>query len=227
MKKVLVIAAHPDDEILGCGGVMAKLASEGCTVEVVIAAEGITSRSSGKDNVDANAAVCELRRQCERANALLGVKKVYFLDFPDNKMDTIPMLDIVQRIESQIEYSKPDLIFTHHPSDLNIDHKILHNAVITATRPLPGQNVKEIYFFEVMSASGWHFGIQDTFRSQVFFDITSFLSLKLKALEVYKGEMREFPHARSLKAVEAQAVFRGGLAGQGAAEAFEVGRLLK
>ncbi len=223
MKKVVVLAAHPDDEILGCGGTIAKLAKDGCHVTVIIAAEGITSRAKGKNND-----VKRLHKICKEANLALGVKDVVFLGFPDNRMDSVDFLDIVQTIEGHLAKIQPTVIFTHHLSDLNIDHRICNQAVITACRPLPNSKIKEIYFFEVPSSTDWNFSgnVTHGFRPNYFVDITDDLKQKIAALKKYTSEMREFPHARSLEGCEYLAKWRGSTVGLHAAEAFETGRII-
>lgn len=224
-KNVLVIAAHPDDEILGCGGTMAKLAQQGHNVFVVIAAEGIMSRSvSGQQMKEME----HLHQVCKSANLALGVKEVEFLRFPDNRMDSVDFLDVTKMLEYCAARYKPNIIFSHHINDLNIDHRICHLATLTAGRPLPGSDVEQIYFYEVPSASDWIFSGSSRvgFVPNHFVDIHEQLQLKLDALAKYETEMRPFPHARSIKACEHLARWRGAMVGVEAAEAFEVGRTL-
>ena len=148
MKKILVVAAHPDDEVLGCGGTIAKHISEGDEVHTLFIADGVKSRTKRVKNdfEDRNKA-------CNLAQSFLRIKSTNFLEFPDNKLDSIPLLNIIQKIESIIEKIRPKIVYTHHHGDLNIDHKITHNATLTACRPLPDSSVKEIYGFEVISST--------------------------------------------------------------------------
>ncbi len=152
--KLLVIVAHPDDEVLGCGGTIARLASEGQEVYCLILGEGITSRYDQRDTVVEDG-LKQLKLEAEQAAKILGIKKAFFKNYPDNRFDTIPLLTIVKAIEEIKREIEPDIIYTHHQGDLNIDHQITFKAVLTACRPMKGQTVKEIYSFEVPSSTEW------------------------------------------------------------------------
>ncbi|MHC4213523.1 MAG: PIG-L deacetylase family protein, partial [Planctomycetota bacterium] len=167
----------------------------------------------------------KLKKQASAANKMIGVKGVFFEDFPDNMFDTVALLDIVKAIERIKEKIKPDIVFTHHAGDLNIDHQITYKTVITATRPLPGETVREIYSFEVLSSTEWNYPL--SFSPNVFFDISETIKVKLQALEHYKSEMREYPHPRSLEAVELNAKSWGVKTGPKFSEAFECVRIIK
>lgn len=224
---VLVIAAHPDDEVLGCGGTMARLAREGHTVYVAILGEGITSRFQERDAAD-SALLEELHSHCPEAMAILGVEEPFLYSLPDNRFDTLPLLDVVKIVEELIEKTLPEVIYTHHGSDLNVDHQVVHRAVLTATRPIGEGAVREVYTFEVLSSSEWGFHHSaDRFRPQVFTDVSETLDLKCAAMEVYESEARDFPHPRSPEAIRALAKRRGSTAGFAAAEAFELVRALR
>jgi LmbE family N-acetylglucosaminyl deacetylase len=224
--KTLVLAAHPDDEILGCGGTIARLRKAGEEVRVVILGEGVTSRQGAPSDVDRE--LRELRAAAIAANAAVGVSDLHFEGLPDNKFDSLPLLDVVKRIERHVEEFHPVRIFTHSASDLNIDHKILHLAALTASRPLPGQSVRELFFFEVRSSTEWNFSDGGAaFQPRSYWDISGTLADKQKALKAYQSEMRPWPHSRSLEAVEALARHRGAEAGVDAAEAFVVGRITR
>jgi LmbE family N-acetylglucosaminyl deacetylase len=226
MKNILCIAAHPDDEILGFGATLAKHAEKGDAVYVVIAAEGITSRDTQR-NTDVKSDEFKKLYECtEKANKILGVKKVQFLAMPDNRMDSLDLLDIVKKVEEVIKQIQPSVVYTHFQGDLNVDHQILNRAVLTACRPQPGYVVKEIYAGEVPSATHWN-PSAPAFNPNCFVNVESTLAKKLEALRIYESEMRAFPHARSLKGVEALAHWRGSQSGSPAAEAFEILRLLK
>ena len=220
---VLIVAAHPDDEVLGCGGVVARHAAMGERVDTLILAEGATARDEQR-NADGRSAEVEALRQSACAAAkILGARPPQFVGLPDNRMDILSLLDIVKYVEEAVERAKPTLIYTHHGGDLNIDHRITHQAVVTACRSLPGSCIDAIYAFETLSSTEWSTtGTGPGFRPTRFVAIGNTLDRKLKALECYESEMRDFPHARSQKAVEAQAVLRGAVAGVAAAEAFEV-----
>ena len=227
MKKVLCVAAHPDDEILGCGGTLAKHAAAGDVVEVILVAEGLTSRGSKSDSPVSDAQFAELYAAADRANKAVGVQKLHFLGFPDNRMDGCDLLDVVKKIEEIAARLQPEIVYTHFSGDLNVDHQVVNQAVLTACRPLPGSSVREIYAFEVLSATHWNLGTaQANFRSDMYVDIEKFLPSKLKALEAYASEMRSFPHARSMEAVKSLAQLRGSIAGLAAAESFQVLRII-
>lgn len=225
-KNILVIAAHPDDEVLGCGGTIARYADEGSTVSVMILGEGVTSRDAERQRSKRGVELRKLKEQSVNACKILGVNYTSVHDLPDNRFDTVPLLDVVKLIEKEIAERKPEVIFTHSKSDLNIDHEITHRAVLTATRPVAGQPVKELYAFEVPSSTEWAFGSLGLFNPNIFVDIKDYLELKIKAMAAYGGESREFPHPRSPKALEALAGYRGSAAGFMAAEAFEAIRMI-
>jgi N-acetylglucosamine malate deacetylase 1 len=218
-----IIAAHPDDEVLGCGGSMAKWASAGHDVHVLIMAEGATSRDDRRNRKLRHKEISNLAQSAKRARDILGVKSVELLNYPDNRMDSLDILELVKAVEMKLEKLKPDIIVTHHGGDLNVDHRIVHQAVITACRPEPGKSVKQILSFEVVSSTEWQ--SPDDRRSFIpnwYEDISATLSIKLKALEAYESEMRTWPHARSLKAVRHLARWRGASIGCKAAEAFSL-----
>lgn len=227
MKTALVIAAHPDDEVLGCGGTIARLSHEGWKVHVLIVAEGATSRAEMRD-IEANSEELSVLTKCaEEANKILGVTSVKLLSLPDNRMDSIDLLDIVKIVEEYILKYKPSLIFTHHAGDVNIDHKILHDAVIAACRPQPNHSVKKLLFFEVPSSTEWRpasSGIY--FTPNYFYDVSEYISKKMAALSAYQPEIRNFPHPRSVDAVNHLARWRGASVGCEAAEAFMLGRCI-
>jgi len=226
MNNILVIAAHPDDEALGCGGTMPRLAREGNDVYTLILGEGITSRDMERDRTKRENEIAELRKQTEDANKILGVKKVYTYDFPDNRFDTVPLLDIIKTIEKIKGGVKPDIVFTHHLGDLNIDHQITFKAVMAACRPTKDESVKEIYSFEIPSSSEWNAPSSLTyFMPDYFVNINKSLEIKINALKEYETELRDFPHPRSLKAVELNAKYWGVKMGFEAAEAFKTIRI--
>jgi N-acetylglucosamine malate deacetylase 1 len=231
---VLVIAAHPDDEVLGCGGTIARHAAEGDEVHILIMAEGLTSRDQTRDAQARTSELSALAKTAQNVGSYLGAKSVELLSFPDNRMDTLPLLDVVKEVEARLEKIKPEAIYTHHQGDLNIDHQITHRAVVTACRPYPGQTVRTLLFFEVPSSTDWQMAsLNSPFTPDWFVDIsgsdgsTTFLDKKLEALELYQGEMRAFPHARSIEAVKSLAQTRGAGVGLEAAEGFVLGRKLR
>lgn len=221
-KTILVIAAHPDDEVLGCGGTIARHVAEGQVVQVIFMADGVGSR-----NGQGAPAMAERQAAKESALRILGVSSSHSLDFPDNYMDSMPLLDIVQPLEMLIHEIQPCTIYTHHHGDLNVDHRITHQAVMTACRPLPGSAIREILTFEVMSSTEWTNAEQHTFEPNVLVDITDHWSIKLKALESYTLEMRPAPHSRSIEHLDALARHRGACVGMDRAEGFRLIRGLR
>ncbi len=218
---ILVIVAHPDDEALGCGGNIAKHVKNGDKVNVLFLTDGVSARI---DQTKANKK--ERKKAAEKASKTLGIKKTFFKDFPDNKLDELPILEIIKAIEEIVKKIKPKIVYTHHYGDLNIDHKITHSAVMTALRPLPDNSVKEIYTFEVLSSTEWSSQFKETFSPNMFVDINEFFDIKIKALQAYSYEMREFPHARSYENIKALSTYRGSSVGLNKAEAFMVIRLI-
>ena len=225
--KVMVIAAHPDDEILGCGATTARLVKEGHEVTFAILGEGITSRHADRAAADVNQ-LNILRQQAHAAAEKVGVERLVLNQLPDNRLDTVPLLEVVKIVEDLVGQSRPDVIYTHHGGDLNIDHGVVYRAVLTATRPMSGTLVKDIYTFEVASSTDWGFhGIEPSFRPNVFVDVTNTIEAKIAAMECYESEARKFPHPRSPEALRAMAIRWGSVVGCGAAEAFELIRSVR
>ena len=217
---LIIIAAHPDDEVLGCGGAIARYTARGVQAHAIFLADGIAAR----DGMDSEALQ---RRQSAARNAAdcLGIQSVSFGEFPDNRLDTVALLDITKVVEGAIAQHQPDCVLTHHAGDVNIDHQRVHQAVVTACRPQPGHCVKTLLFFEVPSSTEWQPpGSAPAFAPNWFVDISSTLDCKLKALDAYAEELRDFPHPRSREAVEALARWRGATVGSRAAEGFVLGR---
>jgi LmbE family N-acetylglucosaminyl deacetylase len=214
--KVLVVAAHPDDEVLGCGATMARHAAEGDEVHVLICAQGLASRGDVSD-----AEIAALRDAAARAAQALRTHPPRFLGYPDNAMDTVPLLEVVQHVEAVVGELQPDLVYTHHPGDLNVDHQLVTRATVTACRPLPGSGVRGLFGFEVLSSTEWSVpGLAEPFVPSHFVDVTATLERKLEALGCYASEMREFPYPRSIEAVRHLAALRGAASGFARAEAF-------
>lgn len=222
---ILIVAAHPDDEILGCGGVVARLVSEGYCAYTLVLGKGITARFGSMEGYDNQNEIKELREQMYRANEMIGVRKVYVQDLPDNRFDSIPLLDIVKIIEKIKKKVKPDIIFTHYEKDLNIDHHITYKAILAATRPMQDETVKEIFSFEVLSNTEWNYPL--SFSPDTFFDISKTINLKQKAAEEYRSEIKDFPHPRSLKGIELSAKLWGMKTGLKYAEAFKLVRMIR
>lgn len=221
MARVLVVAAHPDDEALGCGGTIARHVAEGDIVSVLFLADGVTSRL-GADEV----AECAIREDSARKSCqVLGAQAPEFLRLPDNRLDSLPLLGIVHAVEQVIARVAPSVIYTHHGGDLNVDHRIAHQAVITACRPVPGNLVRAIYGFETPSSTEWASSASGpVFRPIRFVDITASVERKMQAVSAYEQEIRAFPHIRSHEAIAALVRLRGATVGVPAAEAFVVER---
>ncbi len=224
-KKILIIAAHPDDEILGCGGTMARLVKEGNEVYTLILGEGITSRDDERQREEREPEIARLKKQVQEANAVIGVKEVFTHDFPDNRYDSVPLLEIIKVIEKVKQQVRPEVVFTHYERDLNIDHRVVYGAVVTASRPVVGETVKEIYSFEVLSSTEWNCPLR--YSPDCYFDITGTIDIKLAALEKYRSEIREYPHPRSLKGARLNAEYWGMRTGMNYAEAFKTVRILR
>jgi len=225
--RVLVVAAHPDDEVLGCGGTIAKLSNEGHDIHIMILGEGSTSRSQDRGQADMTL-VEALRENSHQAAKTLGAKEVCLRDLPDNRFDAVPLLEIVKIVEEAVEKLNPEIIYTHHGGDLNIDHTLTHRAVLTATRPIKGQPVREVYAFEIPSSTEWAFQrLEPVFRANVFEDISATLETKINALSHYETETRAFPHPRSPEALRAIARRWGSVVGGEAVEAFELVRSVR
>lgn len=216
----LVVAAHPDDEVLGCGGVIARWKAQGWDVHVLLLSDGESSRP--------DADVTDVRNRAEaanKANAILGTDSVELLDLPDNQLDTLALLDITKHVETRVMRYRPSVLLTHHAGDVNIDHRIVHDAVIAACRPQPRHPIKKLIFFEVPSSTEWRPPSSgEPFVPNLYGNITDTLEKKLEALTAYRKELRDFPHPRSIQAVEALAKWRGACVGVMAAEAFILGR---
>ena len=220
-KSILVVSAHPDDEVLGCGGTIACHAANGDLVQVLIMAEGATSRQDQRDRGQASYELSSLADAAQVAGSILGVVGVELLNLPDNRLDALDRLDLIKKIEERITRHQPEVVYVHHAGDVNIDHRRLHEAVVTACRPTPGQPVRQLLSYEVASSTEWQPpGSGPAFQPNWFVDISSHWSRKRQALEAYSLEMRPWPHARSLEAVEHLARWRGAQVGVEAAEAF-------
>ena len=228
--RILVIAAHPDDEVLGMGGTIRKFVKKGHDLKIVIMATGIFARRSknyqnstkyelSKDTkLSMEKEIVQLRNDTKKAGKILGVSNIEFMDFPDNEIDTVSNLQVTKKIKSLIQEFNPEIVYTHTQHDVNVDHRVLYNATITATRPTPKCKVKQVITFEIPSSTEWQF--PSSFSPNIFVDISKELSSKIKALSVYKNELRAFPHPKSGKAIEIIAKRWGAVCGFSAAEAF-------
>ena len=219
---ILVIAAHPDDEVLGCGGTIARLTKEGAKLYIAILGEGVTSRYKKREAADYKV-VEGLQSRSKDVAKILNAEPPFHYNLPDNRFDTVPLLDIIKTVEKLINRFQPQIVYTHHGGDLNIDHAITHRAVMTATRPVENCPVKEIYAFEVLSSTEWAFGqFKPAFQPNVFVDISATLETKVRAMQIYESEMQPFPHPRSSRGIRSVAERWGTGVGLHAAEAFQL-----
>ena len=224
---ILVVAAHPDDEVLGCGGTIARLAQQGRDVYVAILGEGITSRYENRSEADPKL-VETLHQQSSKVGEMLGAKEVFTYELPDNRFDTVPLIDVVKTIEDLVTRLEPEAVYTQHGGDLNVDHVVVNRATLTATRPLSSCSVKQLYAYQVFSSTDWAFGLfEPHFRPNVFVDIGDTLETKIRAMQLYETEIRPFPHPRSWESLRANAQRWGSVAGCHAAEAFQLIRSLQ
>jgi N-acetylglucosamine malate deacetylase 1 len=222
-KRILVVVAHPDDELLGLGATMNRLITENkCIARAIILGEGITSRSEQRDRDKWEKELKIHRDNIEAARKHIGYESSGIYDLPDNRFDTVALLDIVKIIEKEKAEFKPDVIFTHHGGDTNIDHRRTFDAVITASRPMKAEPVKTIIAFETPSSTEWQaFNYPDYFRPNLFFQVSKKnLNAKISAMESYTFEKRDYPHPRSPKALEILSQRWGVVIGVEYAEAF-------
>lgn len=215
-KSILIVAAHPDDEVIGMGGSICKFSNQSQKVRVLFLSSGVGSRNFQVQSAQ------ERIESAKRALAKLGCSDVFFGDFPDNMFDTIPLLEIVKFIESYVNEYKPDSVFTNYFQDLNIDHRITSEATQVAVRPKPNSSVNALYYFEVNSSTGWQFGTRP-FNPNFFIDVSEYEHVKSSALTEYIAELDEEPGARSMSAVLINAKMHGSFIGFKSAEAFEIG----
>lgn len=219
--KVLVVSAHPDDEILGVGGTIKRHSQEGDEVTTLIAVEGFSMRYSEEQGQ-------RLRDQSRRAASVLGIADVTFGNLPDQKLDTVPLIQVIAEVEKAVKSFRPELIYTHFGGDVNHDHNTLFRAVQVAARPYSAPWVREILAFETPSSTEWAMpALQGSFQPQVFMDITATLDAKIKAFCCYENEVREAPHPRSPSSLRARAQTWGSYVGVGAAEPFQVVRAIR
>lgn len=222
--RILVVAAHPDDELLGVGATIARRVSEGDEAFALILGEGQTSRWGDRGGVPASV-LEELHGDTLAAAEVVGYTGVEFADLPDNRFDGVDLLDVVKEVERAVGALRPDVVYTHDPADLNVDHRVAFRAVLTATRPIGEGCVGEVYSFETLSATEWGFGLMgERFEPSVFVDVEAFMDAKCEAMRRYRSELRGFPHPRSIEGIRALAAVRGATAGLRAAEAFRLVR---
>lgn len=222
---VLVVAAHPDDEVLGAGGAIARHVEAGDAVHVRLLGEGGTSRAPRRR--DSPTGTAEVLENCaKRAAAVLGVASLRGFGLPDNRFDSVDLLDIAKLIEAEVDALAPAVVYTHSNADLNLDHRVTAAAVITATRPMPGTSVDTVLAFEIASSTEWAFGqLGSSFTANYFVELSdTHFDIKRRALDCYADEMRPFPHRRSYDVIEAMSRLAGATVGVQRAEAFELVR---
>lgn len=220
-KNILIIAPHPDDEVLGCGGIIRKLVNEGNKVYVLISSRGSTKLFD-------QCKVENVRLEALEAHKLLGISKTFFLEYPAPELDTVPIADLSRDFSKIIAENNIDVLFLPHRGDIHNDHKVVFNAGLVAARPVGNYTIKEIYCYETLSETEWAapFG-EDAFIPNYFVQIEETYALKVRALACFKSQMREFPNPRSLESIEALAKFRGATVGFHYAEAFMIIRQIK
>jgi LmbE family N-acetylglucosaminyl deacetylase len=225
-ENILIIAAHPDDEVLGLGGTILKKVKKGYKIFVVFLATGIAARYKDpkKEKGKIEREIKKLKKECQKSAAILKIKEMFFLDFPDNRLDTIPKMDITFKLKEILEIIKPQIVYTHHFGDYNWDHQIAFDITLMACRPNVGDHFpKKIYSYEVLSSTERSFQNKvNVFAPNVFEDIKDVIKFKKKAMQCYKSELRKYPHPRSPEAIENLAKKRGNEVGLEFAEAFEL-----
>ncbi len=214
--RYLIIAAHPDDEVLGCGGTAVRLVQEGHSVIPVIVCENATVRYESDK-------ATQLEEWSKKSANILGISEPEFLRLSDQRLDSYSALEMAQLIEKKIFEIKPDVVFTHHGGDINKDHRILFDATLVATRPLPGSSVKSVYTYETISSTEWGFtDYYPKFSPNTFYDISETLTLKINAFMQYESEIKKYPHPRSPEGIEVRAKDWGTRIGLKAAEPFQL-----
>lgn len=229
-KRIMIVAAHPDDELIGLGATMHKLIKEhGAIVHTIILGEGITSRSETRDTEKWKEVLEAHHANMNAAGSHIGFASIHSYNFSDNRFDSHALLDIVKVVEKEKEEFKPDIIFTHNAGDLNVDHRYTFQAVMTATRPMEDEVVKAVICFETNSATEWQYSNHpENFHPNLFMEISDEdLQAKIDALSEYKFEIRDYPHPRSFKALKVLAQYRGYTSGNEMAEAFEIVRMIQ
>ena len=222
--RLLVVAAHPDDEVLGCGGTLAKATHLNAKVKVVFLGEGVSARFDIGDYNNSEFLAQSKQRTNESISALksLGIYEYSFSNRLCCQFDSRPILELVKEIESHFDDFKPNIVLTHNPSEVNIDHQITYRAVETACRPNRNNCPDEVYTFEIPCSGSWTF--DTTFKPNVYVNITPFWDKKINAWKCYEGEARPFPFPRSTEGLKTLAQYRGMASNLELAEAFKLSR---
>lgn len=220
-KKILIIAPHPDDEVLGCGGIIKRYVTEGHDVYVSIVTRGSPKRYSDKR-------ITMGREQALKAHSLLGVKETFFYDFPASELDLTSRADIADALCALITKLRIEIIYIPHRGDINNDHAVVFNAAMVAARPIKDCPVKSIYVYETLSSTEWASTyVNDAFIPDRFIDIEQYFQFKLEAMSCYSGQLKLYPNPRSLESIEALAKYRGSAIGLKRAEAFMTVRTIE
>lgn len=220
-KNILIVAPHPDDEVLGCGGIIAKYSQSGLKVYVLVVTKG-SPKLYSSDKID------NVRKEARSAHAILGVTETIFLDFPAPELDLISLAEISGEISGVIRSLNITDLYIPHRGDIHGDHRVVFNACLVAARPVDNYSVKSIFSYETLSETEWAppFG-DDAFIPSKFTDISGTFSKKLEAMACFKSQIRQFPNPRSVETLTALATFRGASVGFSYAEAFMVVRLIE
>ena len=222
-KNILIVVAHPDDETISMAGTIRKHVNNGDSVKIISMTDGVSARLTSKIEDASNR-----KKSAEKASEILGFSWEAHHNFNDNAMDGYPLIEIIQCIEKIKKKLQPELVYTHSGADLNIDHRVVSNAVLTVFRPEPNEKCKELRLFEVASATDYgNHAVTGSFAPNLFVNISQEWPSKLRALEAYSSEMRNYPHSRSIKGIENLAKLRGNQIGYELAEAFEVLRKIE
>lgn len=217
MRNILIVAPHCDDEILGCGGIMAKYIANGDKVYVAI----VTNGHLGAPELFSKEGTEKVRSEALASHKLLGVTQTFFLDFPAVRLDAIPSYQLSNEISKVIKETKTEVLYIPHRGDIHKDHRITFEASLVAARPIYNSTVKKILAYETLSETEWAapFG-DDAFIPTVFENIEGFIEKKLEAFACFATQIKEFPHSRSFKAIEVLSNMRGATVGKSNAEAF-------
>ena len=221
--KILVVAPHADDEIIGCGATIAKAINNGDEVYIVIA----TNAHVGAPELFDEQAISKVREEALQAHTYLGVSKTFFLDFPAPALNAFPEYKISVALSQIINEIQPNILYVPHPGDLHQDHKATYRASLVAARPQGNYSIEEIYCYETLSETEWAPYQEKAFIPNMFNDVTDFFEQKIEAMKFFKSQIKEFPHTRSIETFEALAKFRGATVGVKRAESFIVERIIK
>lgn len=223
IKKILIVCAHPDDEVIGCGGTISLL-SKTAKIDLLVFTNGEGSRKFSSDE-QYRKKILQRKQMLQKSSKILGIKNIHQLDFRDNQLDTYPLLEITKELENYLKKYKPDTIFTHYKNDLNIDHRKVFEAVITATRPFKNTFIKNLLSFEITSSTELSYS-KNQFNPNFFVDIKDKINLKKKSLKIYKKQFDKELGLLTIENIINLAKYRGSYIGYKYAEAFEIVRII-